>query len=119
MRCPFGCSQSHRRQQRSIRSAAYYRSKEGRIKKRDLNRKRYLTGENDDIEQLPLKIIMDTEAVITGVVRYVRLVVSLIEGYWISLDEIKKMLRRISRQHSLSKQNRNDYIIGQLNENSP
>ena len=38
--CPFGCSEAHGKQQSTRRSVAYYQSKEGRDKKRDLNQRR-------------------------------------------------------------------------------
>lgn len=40
LRCPFGCRQARRRQKSTERSVAYYRSKEGKFKKAELNKQR-------------------------------------------------------------------------------
>jgi hypothetical protein len=48
------------------------------------------------------------------IVRYVRLVTSLIEGRWVSLEETEGMLLRIWRQRGLWRRKRMDYVVRQL-----
>lgn len=117
--CPFGCSAHHRRLEALRRSAAYYRTAQGRDKKRALNRKRYLviTSETDEpeAEEDDAPEECDKEPII----EHVRMVTSLIEGRFVSLDEIKEMLKKISRQHPLTRRRRVDYIVQQLNKDPP
>jgi hypothetical protein len=54
-----------------------------------------------------------------GMVKYVQLVTSLIEGRPVSRDEILQMLRRVMRQHSLNTERRIDYSLRYLTENPP
>jgi hypothetical protein len=54
-----------------------------------------------------------------GMVKYVHMVTSLIEGREVSRDEILQMLRRVMRQHSLNTERRIDYSLRHLKENPP
>ena len=54
-----------------------------------------------------------------GMMRYVRMVTSLIEGRRVSGDEILEMLARAVRQHSMARRRRIDYILWCLNGNPP
>jgi len=47
------------------------------------------------------------------------MVTSLIEGRFVSLDEIKEMLKKISRQRSLTRRRWVDYLVQQLNKDPP
>jgi hypothetical protein len=47
----------------------------------------------------------------SGVVRYVQMVVSLIEGRRVSQAEILHMLGRAVRQHSMARRRRRDYVL--------
>jgi len=53
------------------------------------------------------------------IIEHVRMVTSLIEGREVSIDEIEKMLKKISRQHSLTRRRRIDYVVQQLNKDPP
>ena len=53
------------------------------------------------------------------IIEHVRMVTSLIEGRFVSLDEIKEMLKKISRQHPLTRRRRIDYLVQQLNKDPP
>ncbi len=54
-----------------------------------------------------------------GMVKYVQLVTSLIEGRQVSRDEILQMLRRVVRQRSLDPDRRVAYRLRHLNEKPP
>jgi len=117
--CPFGCSESHRRGEASRRSAAYYRTNEGREKKRALNRKRYLVITEEEREPVIAEDGAPEESGVAPIIEHVRMVTSLIEGRFVRLDEIKEMLKRISRQRSLTRRRRVDYLVQQLNKDPP
>jgi len=117
--CPFGCSESHRRRGTSRRSAAYYRTKEGRGKKRALNRKRYLVITDEDRAPVTEEGEVQEEGVVAPILEHVRMVTSLIEGRFVGLDEIREMLKKISRQRSLTHRRRVDYIVQHLNKDPP
>jgi hypothetical protein len=53
------------------------------------------------------------------ILAYVRMVVGLIEGRWVSRDEIAEMMKRIWRQHRVGVRRKEQYIVAQLNENPP
>ena len=117
--CPFGCSEAHRKCEASQRSVAYYQTKEGRIKKCALNRKRYLVYHAKESEPETKEEAMEEYSSDESIIEHVRMVTSLIEGREVSLDEIKEMLKKKQRQHSLTRQRRIDYIVQQLNKDPP
>ncbi len=117
--CPFGCSESHRRREASRRSAAYYRTDEGRGKKRALNRKRYLVIADDERAPVSEESEDRKESVVAPIIEHVRMVTSLIEGRFVSLDEVKEMLEKKERQRSLTRRRRVDYLVQQLNKDPP
>lgn len=47
----------------------------------------------------------------SGIVRYVQMVTSLIEGRRVSEAEILRMLVRTVRQHSMARRRRRDYVL--------
>jgi hypothetical protein len=53
------------------------------------------------------------------VVEHVRVVVSLIEGRRMSLEEILQMLTEVLRQHSLARRRKIDQAVSWLHENPP
>ena len=106
--CPFGCRQTHRKAGSKTRSAEYYRSKEGKEKKKEHNRRRRLqtapANESEDlVDEKPAgqggEIIKDEEKVIRDKVTlsYIQMVVSFIEGRLVRLGEILQMLSEIVR----------------------
>ena len=119
LRCPFGCREAHRKREAARRSAAYYRSERGRGRKRILNRRRYLVSARDDVDPQETEIGSDADDVGESIIRYVRMVTSLIEGRRVSLEEIKEMLKKKERQHSLTRRRRVDYLVQQLNKDPP
>jgi hypothetical protein len=50
---------------------------------------------------------------------YVRMVVRLIEGIELSLDELVQLLRQALRQHSMALRSRKDYVLGFLQQHPP
>lgn len=99
--CPFGCRDAHRRLNAIARSTEYYRTREGKIKKKYLNagrsqQNRLVESSRDD------KGNDDCGSKIDGAtVSHIQLVTSLIEGRLVGLAEIFVMLDKILRQHSI------------------
>ena len=54
-----------------------------------------------------------------GMVGYVAMVASLIEGRTVSEEEIVRMLVRAMRQHSMARRRRMDYVVAQLSQHGP
>lgn len=103
MRCPFGCRQAHSKETARERCAEYYKSREGKIKKKELNRKRSLQGsfvsslhETDADNDRGLPINETT-------FDYLQTVTSLIERRRVSEREILRMVMKILRQLSIDK----------------
>lgn len=117
MRCPFGCREVHRKRDSTRRSTGYYRTKEGRQKKRVQNgKRRQKGGRAPDTPGEPKAGAGELKA---QIVEHVRMAASLIEGRRVSREEILKMLARALRQRSLVRRRRIDYIVGHLNKASP
>jgi len=107
LRCPFGCRQAHRTRAASQRSAAYYRTEAGKIKKRALNEKRRNSPTLPEataepvVTQAPLTPL-SAERFDPEMVSYLRMVTGVIEGRRVSRQEILETLRRVVRQHSMA-----------------
>lgn len=56
------------------------------------------------------------EVRVSKIVKHVRMLVSLIEGRPVSLEEVLKMLARNKRQHRMSRERRLDYIVWQITD---
>lgn len=115
MRCPFGCREAHRKQRSSERSATYYTTAEGKAKKKMQNGKR-AQGEERADGNPP---VTGPPPFPAGMVGYVAIVASLIEGRGVSEEEIRQMLARAMRQHSMARCRRMDYVVAQLQKHSP
>ena len=98
---------------------AYYRTDEGRKKKRALNQRRYLLSHDKASEPEAQAEAMSEAIGVAPIIEHVRMVTSLIEGRFVSLDEINEMLKEKGRQHSLTRRRRVDYIVQQLNKDPP
>jgi hypothetical protein len=98
--CPFGCRQAHRRKSAIQRSTEYYRTKEGKQKKK------YLNAGRSQQSRLP-ESSRDENGNDSGskiddaTVCHIQVVTSLIEGRDVGLAEITAMLDKILRQHSI------------------
>lgn len=109
--CPFGCQQAHRKRRSTERSVAYYREPEGKIKKALQNGKRRprVSAVAEAAPRTYSERLVD----------HVRVVVSLIEGRRVSRAEIRQMLARVLRQHSMVRRRRIDQAVEWLNANPP
>ena len=108
--CAFGCRQAHRRQNSTRRSVAYYRSPEGKTKKRLHNQRRPVSARARRADRVP-RTTTEEMSFRSGIVRYVQMVTSLIEGRRVSEVEILRMLVRAVRQHSMARRRRRDYVL--------
>jgi hypothetical protein len=92
---------------------AYYRTAEGKEKKKLQNgkRRRGAAPRRQPAEREG----MHFDAVI---VRYLAMMVSLIEGRRVSEGEIRGMLARAVRQHRMARRRRIDYVLHYLENNS-
>lgn len=114
--CGFGCREAHRRQGNTRRSAAFYR--EHPNKKRDQNRKRYLRscpqlGRRAASPRLDGCADAKREPA-SSIIRHVRVIVSLIEGRPVTLDEIVKMLAKKGRQHRIARKRQSAYVARRI-----
>lgn len=92
---------------------AYYRTPEGKEKKKLQNGKR---GQGAEPRRQPAEregMHFDAD-----IVRYLAMVVSLIEGRRVSEREIRKMLVRAVRQHRMARRRRIDYVLHYLRNRS-
>ena len=101
----------------------YYRTDEGKLKKKIQNGKRGKAetkakpggGAPGGERNLP----PDEHRFEAGMVMYLRMVTSLIEGRQVSRMEILAMLARAVRQHSIARRRRIDYVLQYLNQRAP
>jgi hypothetical protein len=92
---------------------AYYRTAEGKEKKKWQNGKR---GRGASPRQRPGE--REGMPFHADIVRYLAIVVSLIESRRISEREIRKMLAGAVRQHRIARRRRIDYLLHYLQTNS-
>ena len=121
MRCAFGCRQYHRRESSKQRSAKYYRSERGKAKKKDLNERRYRLTDNggedlidEESSEQKVEVVRDK-----GILSYIQMVIGLIEGRYVSMDEVLKMLQKISRTHSIDSRRRFVYAFTYPSQRPP
>jgi hypothetical protein len=118
LRCPFGCRDTHRKRRSTERSIEYYNTAEGKTKKKIQNGKRRQSERPSDAAVDKAEPERDgiRDA---GIVDYLQMVTSLIEGRPVSRLEILEMLVRVMRQHSIVRRRRIDYVVAYLKENAP
>lgn len=84
---------------------AYYRTKDGRDKKRTFNRRRYesSSGPTSATATLarPIALRMTGPSVVTLLLPYLCMVLTLIEGRLVTEAELRPVLERISRQRRI------------------
>lgn len=101
LRCPFGCRQAHRKRCSTQRSVEYYRTPEGKVKKRMQNnkrkRKRKGSGGSGAVKKArPEKaraVGYDAE-----MVEHIQMFTSELEGREVSLEEVLDMLERAEKR---------------------
>ena len=102
LRCPFGCRKIHKREASKNRVKSYRKTNKGKKTKQDLNKNRYLLSKKHKKKAVEKKCM---EAEKTGsFMGYLRFITSLIEGRFISWQEIKNILLgyfKKWRQHPL------------------
>jgi hypothetical protein len=111
--CPFGCRQAHRRQSSARRSAEYYRSREGKVKKRLHNQRRSRPRLRPQTRPANRgsRTSREEPGFESDMVRYLQMVASLIEGRRVSEAEILRMLACAVRQHGMARRRRRDYVL--------
>lgn len=121
LRCPFGCRDEHRNRHSRKRSTEYYRTVEGKFKKRMQNSKRTKVAAKESLPGQGKAAAFEPHETSFNVhmVDYLRMAIGLIEGRPVSTAEILVMLSRAMRQHSLVRGHRMDYILRHLNERAP
>jgi len=130
LRCPFGCRDAHRKESSKKRSAEWYRSKKGKEKKKTLNERRFRQTSSDSSNEDLAKeesvehkeeVVLDEPEVVWNktTVSYIQMLVSLIEGRLVSLDEVLKMLLKIVRQHSIDSRRRFIYTFTYPDQKPP
>lgn len=123
LRCAFGCKDAHRKRSSLQRSEEYYDTKEGKFKKKMQNGKRTKSkaksNSGNQPEETRRDLAMGGRKFDAGMVCYVQMVTSLIEGRRASRDEILQMLARAVRQHSMACGRRIDYVLQYLTKNAP
>lgn len=132
LRCNFGCRQYHRKENAKERSAKYYRSKKGKERKKALNRRRYLQTDKKVEDLINKETTEQKEEVIQneieveeglkvkkGILSYLQMVIGLIEGRFIRMDEVLQMLRKIWRQHSIDRSRRFVYSFNYSSQRPP
>jgi hypothetical protein len=97
--CPFGCADNHRRKESIRRSTEYYKTEEGKIKKRELNRKRI---KQEFVPEEPMEVIQINERII----QYLQRLTSQIEGRKVRRDEVILAITEKMRQPSIEKTKR-------------
>jgi hypothetical protein len=125
LRCPFGCRGRGRKRSSNQRSVEYYRTDEGKTKKKELNAKRS-RGMSKKKKQKQDQAQRDAERLARikargeeKILEHVRMVVSQIEGRPVSREEIEAMLAEKMRQHSLNAAQGIGYIAPEDGESPP
>lgn len=93
--CPFGCAETHRNNESLRRRKEYYQTPEGKVKKKELNKKR---------KEKSNKNITRPKARISIFIFYLHYIVTQIEHTKNSISEVKikhQGYLKILRQHSL------------------
>jgi len=123
LRCPFGCQEGHRKRGSTERSVEYYRTAEGKLKKKMHNGRRgkveAKAGGSHRQGESGQEVVLHDSRFDAHLVCYLQMVTSLIEGRRVSLAETLEMLARAVRQHSMVGRRRMDYVLQYLNEHAP
>jgi hypothetical protein len=144
LRCPFGCRRHHRKQRSNQRSAAYYRTPSGRHLKKRLNARRGPNPPSPQEERATkvqprhdvderrgaersLKAELQLDDLVLGestvrtspMLRYVGMIVSLLEGIHLRRHELLELLLQSLRQHSIAYRTRTDYVLRFLHQHPP
>jgi hypothetical protein len=116
--CPFGCAKAYERQQSTRRSVKFYQEHKDKKSRLNSRRRRAPTERKQAKETVPAAEGL-SERWPKPVVEHVRMVVSLIEGRPVSLEEILEVLAKIWRQQGMGRRRRIDHAVDWLHENPP
>jgi hypothetical protein len=112
--CPFGCRREHRRRESTRRSVAYYREPEGKAKKHVLNGRRRSRG-----RKASAHCVEAASPPVRGILAYLCVLVGLIEGRRVKVEEVVGMLERTWRQHRMVRTRRLDQGVAWFNDRPP
>jgi hypothetical protein len=110
--CPFGCSRAHRKKQSTRRSVAYYQEPEGKVKKQALNARR---RQSPRPPEPPSPVL----PAVRPFLRYLCVMLGLIEGRPVQVWEVIAILERTVRQHRMVRTRRIDQGVTWLHEQPP
>ena len=96
LNCPFGCQNYQKHLKSNQRSIAYYQTKQGKEKKKSLNKKR--TPKIDQISALTENDSKDNSREVVPLIKYLVALISRIECKPISIEQV----HNIMRQHSIA-----------------
>jgi hypothetical protein len=123
LRCPFGCRGRGRKRSSNQRSVEYYRTAEGKTKKRELNanRSRGMSEKKkqDQAQRDAERLARIKARAAEKILEHIRMVTSQIEGRPVSREEIEAMLAEKMRQHSLNAAKGIGYIAPEEGEGPP
>jgi len=96
--CPFGCREAHRKMKAAQRSTDYYRTEEGKFKKKRLNDRRQHAGPPTESAGVQPAFVLDLRLLV-----HLQMVVGFIEGRSVSLEEMVLLAVEFFRlrQHSI------------------
>ena len=120
--CPFGCKEAHRKRGSTHRSVEYYRTPEGKFKKKIQNGKRSRVETKAgfrDCDQAGSNSVPHQSRLGAPMLGYLRMALSLIEGRRVSQQEILEMWWRAVRQHSIARRRRIDYALQHRSQHAP
>jgi hypothetical protein len=115
--CPFGCREAYRRKKSNQRSSKYYRSKEGKIKKKYLNARRNGSRPEPGFEEKSIDPCENGHDQST--VTHLKVTISLIEGRFVTVKEIIRLIDKIVRQPSMDNRIKSFYDQGYHYQNPP
>lgn len=113
--CPFGCREAHGKAESTRRSTAYYRDEAGREKKRQINARRHRC-QPTVLEAPPTEAPPPWPR---ALLKYLCMVLSLIEGRPVGLAEVLEMLARALRQHRMVRRRPMDQFVDRLHGKPP
>jgi hypothetical protein len=126
VRCPFGCRAEHRRREALRRSSAYYSDPDGKEIKKKINQRRCrLPARAASPPTSPPPRPKRSAAKVRSVkptplmLQHVRMVVGLIEGRRVSRRQVRLVLAKILRQHTLTRRKRIDHAVLWLHKQPP
>ena len=117
--CPFGCRQANRKKSAIRRSIEYYRSKEGKEKKKHLNARRSQQNNLPESSRCADSIGDFRSEIDETTLFHIQIAISLIEGRCVELNEIFCMVDKILRQLSIDKRKQIVYVGNYHHGRSP